>query len=52
MIPTSCINNKWMILYSGKVWQEKTWRIYSFQAFGEKKYGELIDQPKVINRKY
>ena len=26
--------------YSGKVW-----RIDSFQAFGERKFGELIDQP-------
>ena len=33
------------IPYSGKVWQEKVWRIDSFRAFGERKYGELIDQP-------
>ena len=32
--------------YSGKVWREgKVWRIDSFQAFGERKFGELIDQP-------
>ena len=28
------------LLYSGKVW-----RIDSFQVFGERKFGELIDQP-------
>ena len=28
------------IPYSGEVW-----RIDSFQAFGERKFGELIDQP-------
>ena len=30
------------ILYSGKVWQGKVWRIDSFQAFSKRKYGELI----------
>ena len=24
---------------------EKVWRIDSFRAFGERKFGELIDQP-------
>ena len=34
----SCIHKN--IPYSGKVW-----RIDSFRAFGERKLGELIDQP-------
>ena len=29
----------------GKVWQGKVWRNDSFQAFGEGKFGELIEQP-------
>ena len=29
----------------GKVCGGKIWRIDSFRAFGEKKFGELIDQP-------
>ena len=29
----------------GKFGGEKVWRIDSFQAFGERKFGELIDQP-------
>ena len=33
------------IPYSGKVWRGKVWRIDSFQAFGKRKFGELIDQP-------
>ena len=33
------------ILYSGKVWRGKVWQIDSFQVFGERKIGELIDQP-------
>ena len=32
------------ILYSGKVW-----RIDSFGAFGERKFGEVIDQPIAID---
>ena len=32
--------NKIHLPYSRKVW-----RIDSFQAFGERKFGELIDQP-------
>ena len=37
------------ILHSGKVWREKIWRekiwrIDSFQAFDERKFGELIDK--------
>ena len=34
--------NSWQmqLLYSRKVW-----RIDSFQAFGKRKFGELIDQP-------
>ena len=40
------------IPYGGKVWWGKVWRIDSFQAFGERKFGKLIDQPKVINYKY
>ena len=31
---------KSMVPYSRKVW-----RIYSFQVFGKRKFGELIDQP-------
>ena len=31
--------------YSRKVWRGKVWQIDSFQAFGERKFGELIDQP-------
>ena len=30
---------------AGKFGGEKVWRIDSFQAFGERKFGELIDQP-------
>ena len=30
---------------AGKFVGEKVWRIDSFQAFGERKFGELIDQP-------
>ena len=33
------------IPYSRKVWQGKGWQIDSFQAFDERKFGELIDQP-------
>ena len=29
-----------------KVWWEKGWQIDSFQAFGERKFGKLINQPK------
>ena len=32
------------ILYSGKLWQEEVWWNDSFQAFGERKFDELIDQ--------
>ena len=28
-----------------KVWRGKVWQIDFFQAFGERKFGELIDQP-------
>ena len=31
---------------AGKFGGENVWRIYSFQAFGGKKFGERIDQPK------
>ena len=34
-----------MILYSGIVWWGEVWRIGSFQVFGKRKFGELIDQP-------
>ena len=30
---------------AGKFSGEKVWRIDSFRAFGERKFGELIDQP-------
>ena len=30
---------------AGKFGGEKVWRIASFRAFGERKFGELIDQP-------
>ena len=30
---------------AGKFGGEKVWRIDSFQAFGETKFGKLIDQP-------
>ena len=29
----------------GKFGREKVWRIDSFQAFDERKFGKLIDQP-------
>ena len=29
----------------GKVGGGKVWQIDSYQAFGERKFGELIDQP-------
>ena len=31
--------------YSVKVWRGKAWRIDSFGAFDERKFGELADQP-------
>ena len=31
--------------YSRKVWRGKDWQIDSFRAFGERKFGELKDQP-------
>ena len=30
---------------AGKFGGDKVWRIDSFRAFGERKFGELIDQP-------
>ena len=39
------------IPYSGKVWQEKLVKFTYFECLA-KKFGELIDQPKVINCKY
>ena len=30
---------------AGKFGGDKVWRIDSFQAFGERKFAELIDQP-------
>ena len=30
---------------AGKFGEGKVWRIDSFQAFGDRKFGELIDQP-------
>ena len=30
---------------AGKLGRGKVWRSDSFQAFGERKFGELIDQP-------
>ena len=30
--------------YSGELWQEEVWWKDSFQAFGERKFDELIDQ--------
>ena len=30
---------------AGKFGREKVWQIDSFPAFGERKFGELIDQP-------
>ena len=30
---------------AGKFGGEKVWQIDSFRAFGERKFGELIDQP-------
>ena len=30
---------------AGKFGGEKGWRLDSFRAFGERKFGELIDQP-------
>ena len=33
------------IPYSRKVWWGEVWQIDSVQAFGEKKFGELTDQP-------
>ena len=35
----------WRYCIAGKFGGEKVWRIDSFQAFGERKFGELIDQP-------
>ena len=35
----------WPIPYGGKFGGGKFWRIDSFRAFGERKFGELIDQP-------
>ena len=34
-----------MYRIAGKFGRQKGWRIDSFQAFGERKFGELIDQP-------
>ena len=34
-----------LLLCSGKVWWRKVWRIDSVGVFGERKFGELIDQP-------
>ena len=31
---------------AGKFGRVKVWQIDSFQTFGERKFGELIDQPK------
>ena len=34
-----------MYRIAGKFGRGKVWRIDSFQAFGERKFGELIDRP-------
>ena len=38
-----CIESNYRI--AGKFGVEKVWRIDSFQAFGKRKFGKLIDQP-------
>ena len=35
----------YIIPYGGKLWWGKCWQIDSFQVFGKRKFGELIDQP-------
>ena len=37
--------NFYLLPYSGKVWQGNVWQIDSFQAFGKRKFGEIVDQP-------
>ena len=39
------------VLIAGKFGGRKVWLIHSFQAFGKRKFGKLIDQPQVINCK-
>ena len=42
---SSCGSHDIYIPYSGKVRWGKIWQIDSFRAFGERKFGKLIDQP-------
>ena len=39
------ISIKYRIVIAGKFGGEKVWQIDSFQAFGERKFDKLIDQP-------
>ena len=39
------ITNSLFFTYREKIWWGRRWRIDSFRAFGERRFGELIDQP-------
>ena len=43
--PAHVFDSVYLVPYSGKVWRGNVWQIDLFQAFSEKKFGELIDQP-------
>ena len=42
-VPSTWLSKIYCI--AGKFGRGKVWRIDSFRAFGERKFGELIDQP-------